>query len=445
MAVTKVVVKYIDGRMIKGRTLDFHPDTDAFHVDVIWTNEEKGRLGMREIVLSKLKAVFFVRSFAGMKAYLGYGEEEPKEREEFLPGDETRGKKITIEFSDSEKLNALSLGFGYDRKGFFVNPVDPESNNERIFVIWSTVRHIEEIIPPGRRGEGIGLAAIKVVVRYIDGRMLKGTTLDFSPDRDFFHLDVLQTDKEDKEEDLGIKNIAIKDLKAIFFVESLAGKSVYKERDGFLSGDERRERRIIIEFHDGEKMHVTSLGFSRGKRGFFVNPVDPESNNIRIFVVASAAKKIEEMPIERTSDEWLAVNKVVVKYLDGRMYKGSTIGLDPDNRDFFHLDVVQTDKEGVSPGLRRVDIKDLKAIFFVKDFAGRPDYEERNEFLPGDERRGKKVTIEFSDGEKLNALSLSLGFKWVKKGFFVNPVDPESNNERIFVISDTVKEIEKVP
>lgn len=139
MAVTKVVAKYIDGRMIKGRTLDFHPDTDVFHVDTIWTNEEKGRLGMREVVLSKLKAIFFVRKFVGK---LGYGEEEYKEREEFLPGDETRGKKVTIEFNDGEKLNALSLGFKRVKKGFFVNPVDPESNNERIFVISDTVKNV---------------------------------------------------------------------------------------------------------------------------------------------------------------------------------------------------------------------------------------------------------------------------------------------------------------
>jgi len=441
MAVAKVVVKYIDGRMIKGRTLDFHPDTDAFHVDVIWTNEEKERLGMREVALSKLKAVFFVKSFAGMKAYLGYGEEEHKEREEFLPGDEARGRKVTIEFFDSEKLNALSLGFGHEKKGFFVNPVDPESNNERIFVVWSTVKHIEEIIPPGRREEAVGLATVRVIVKYIDGKMLKGTTLNFRPDRDFFHLDVLKTDEEEEREE-GLRKIEIKDLKAIFFVESLAGKAAYKKRKGFLSGDEKRGKRIIVEFHDGEKMFVTSMGFSRERKGFFVNPVDPENNNIRIFVVASAAKKIEEMPIERESEGWLAVNKVVVKYLDGRIAKGSTLDLDPDNRNFFHLDIVETNEEGKNPGLRTIDIRDLKAIFFVKDFAGRPDYEERNEFLPGDEKGGTKVTIEFSDGEKLNALSL--GFKRVKKGFFVNPVDPESNNERIFIISDTVKEMEKV-
>lgn len=42
-------------------------------------------------------------------------------------------------------MNALSMGFSRERKGFFVNPVDPESNNIRIFVISSTVKAIESI------------------------------------------------------------------------------------------------------------------------------------------------------------------------------------------------------------------------------------------------------------------------------------------------------------
>lgn len=136
------------------------------------------------------------------------------------------------------------------------------------------------------------------------------------------------------------------------------------------------------------------------------------------------------------------VNKVVVKYLDGRMVKGNTFDFVP-TRDTFHLDVIETDEDEEKLGMREIEISQLKAIFFVKDFAGRPDYEERKEFLPGDERRGKKVRIVFSDGEEMNALSM--GFSRERKGFFVNPVDPESNNIRIFVISSTVKAIESIP
>lgn len=136
------------------------------------------------------------------------------------------------------------------------------------------------------------------------------------------------------------------------------------------------------------------------------------------------------------------VNKVVVKYLDGRIIKGNTFDFAP-TRDTFHVDVIETNEDERRLGIREVDISQLKAVFFVKDFAGRPDYEERDGFLPGDERRGKKIRITFDDGEKINALSM--GFSRGRKGFFVNPVDPESNNIRIFVISSTAKSIEVVP
>jgi hypothetical protein len=135
--VNKVVVKYLDGRMVKGSTLDFSPTKDTFHVNVVETNEKEGRLGMREVELSQLKAIFFVKDFAGRPDY--------KERTEFLPGDEKRGKKIRIVFADGEKLSALSMGYARERKGFFVNPVDPESNNIRIFIISSTVKSIESV------------------------------------------------------------------------------------------------------------------------------------------------------------------------------------------------------------------------------------------------------------------------------------------------------------
>ena len=134
----KVIVKYLDGKMLKGIASNFSPANDIFHLNVTQTNEEEEKLGMRKIDISEgLKAIFFVKDFAGRPGY--------KEREDFLPQDENRGKKITIEFDDGERLNALSMGYSRKRKGFFVNPVDPDSNNERIYIISDTVKDIEAI------------------------------------------------------------------------------------------------------------------------------------------------------------------------------------------------------------------------------------------------------------------------------------------------------------
>ena len=87
------------------------------------------------------------------------------------------------------------------------------------------------------------------------------------------------------------------------------------------------------------------------------------------------------------------MNKVIVKYLDGRMLKGVTSNFSPAN-DIFHLNVAETNEEEEKLGMRQIDTcEGLKAIFFVKDFAGRPGYKEREEFLPQDETRGKKITL----------------------------------------------------
>lgn len=284
MAVNKVVVKYLDGGIAKGNTLDFHPTRDTFHLNVIETDAEVAGLGMWTVDISQLKAIFFVKDFAGRS--------EHEERKKITLDDDKIGlRKVAIEFQDGEILNALSVGFGRSRKGFFVNPVDPESNNIRIFVIWATAKHVEEL-DPRKRGDGI--AFNKAVVKYLDGKILKGSILDFDQNADFFHLDAIETNEEGGT--IGIREVDTPRLKAIFFVNDFAGKPGYKERNEFMPGDEKRGKKISIEFQDGEKLNALSMGFGRERRAFFVNPVDPESNNARILVISANVKDIEVVP-----------------------------------------------------------------------------------------------------------------------------------------------------
>ena len=58
----KVVVRFRDGRMVKGYTHDFNPDREIFHVTEA---QDKGRV--IEVSTSFLKAVFFVKTFEGNK------------------------------------------------------------------------------------------------------------------------------------------------------------------------------------------------------------------------------------------------------------------------------------------------------------------------------------------------------------------------------------------
>jgi hypothetical protein len=48
-----------------------------------------------------------------------------------------------------------------------------------------------------------------------------------------------------------------------------------------------------ITFFDAEKLTGTTQGYTHEREGFFVVPLERDSNNLRIFVVSSAVKKIE--------------------------------------------------------------------------------------------------------------------------------------------------------
>ncbi len=130
----------------------------------------------------------------------------------------------------------------------------------------------------------------KVVAHFVDGRLLKGYTHDFTPARDMFHL------TSQLEEDFGTTyDVNISDLKAVFFVKTLKGNLGYKEKKRYEDVDAARLRgmRIRVEFNDGEIIRGISLGYSKTKKGFFVVPVDPQSNNDRIYVIAAAVRDVK--------------------------------------------------------------------------------------------------------------------------------------------------------
>jgi hypothetical protein len=129
----------------------------------------------------------------------------------------------------------------------------------------------------------------KVVVHYSDGKLLKGYTHDFLPDKESFHLNTAL------EPGTGtIHEVEISDLKAVFFVKTIEGNSAYAEKRTFEEVDARALHgiKIKVEFKDGEIMRGISLGYNKTKRGFFIVPVDPRSNNERIYVVAGATTKV---------------------------------------------------------------------------------------------------------------------------------------------------------
>jgi hypothetical protein len=130
---------------------------------------------------------------------------------------------------------------------------------------------------------------IKVVVRYNDGRVLKGSTHDFYPNKDRFHL-FLPTGSGEQ-----CVEISLKDLKAVFLVRDFAGDPEYAERKKYSNGEKHFGRKLEVTFLDGELLVGTTLGYDRNRPGFFILPADPKSNNVRIFVVVSAVKQVRQL------------------------------------------------------------------------------------------------------------------------------------------------------
>lgn len=126
METNKVVARFKDGSLMKGKTNDFFPNKTSFHLQTLTGETEK-------IDVEQLKAFFLVKDFEGNKNY----------NEEFNDEVAGAGRKIRVTFSDGESITGYTLGYSPDRRGFYMTPADLNSNNVRIFVVKSASEKIE--------------------------------------------------------------------------------------------------------------------------------------------------------------------------------------------------------------------------------------------------------------------------------------------------------------
>jgi hypothetical protein len=127
---------------------------------------------------------------------------------------------------------------------------------------------------------------IKVVARYSNGKIIKGFTQDFFPNKDSFHL--FQANNGSCE----AIEVFVRDLKAIFIVRDFKGSRLSEERKFYTKGEKPSGRKVEVAFVDGEVLVGSTLGYDPKRQGFFIFPADPKSNNERIFAVSSAVKQV---------------------------------------------------------------------------------------------------------------------------------------------------------
>jgi hypothetical protein len=127
----------------------------------------------------------------------------------------------------------------------------------------------------------------RIVARFQDGRLLKGLTNDFLPAKDRFHI-------SPEERGAGAKpsEVRVAELKAVFFVKSLEGDAQHHKTNEPAQGQAVPGKRIRVVFTDGEVIVGTTQGYDRTRPGFFVVPIDQQSNNERCFVVTAATREV---------------------------------------------------------------------------------------------------------------------------------------------------------
>ena len=132
--------------------------------------------------------------------------------------------------------------------------------------------------------------------------------------------------------------------------------------------------------------------------------------------------------------------RVILRFVDGKMLKGFIRDL-KIAEEYLYI-------EDESNHQHKVRLKELKAIFFVRKFEGERQHQERKSFtgtLPG----SKRVFVKFKDGESImgnmeGEIPWERGFfleSMKEKTFTIIPVDEDSNNTKILVVTTSVKDV----
>ena len=87
--------------------------------------------------------------------------------------------------------------------------------------------------------------------------------------------------------------------------------------------------------------------------------------------------------------------KIVVNMRGGAVHKGVTHDFSPKN-EVFH--VLPAEGGGVPV---RVQMQDMKAMFWVRDYLGNREFVARREFNPDRAAEGRRAIVTFADGETM--------------------------------------------
>ena len=125
----------------------------------------------------------------------------------------------------------------------------------------------------------------KIVVRYKTGKILKGYTQNFFPNKPMFHINPLDATGSGH-----LVEVMVEELKAIFYVRDFTGNAKHVDKKQLAPGERPQGRLMEVACLDGEVIVGTTTGYDPKRPGFFLFPIDPSANNVRVYVVASAVR-----------------------------------------------------------------------------------------------------------------------------------------------------------
>ncbi len=122
----------------------------------------------------------------------------------------------------------------------------------------------------------------KIVIHTKQGGVVKGSTRDFRPNREKFHVTL---------ENGEVAAVSLQNLKAVFFVKDLTGDRGRKDRyqDAVPGGG----REVQVTFQDGEVIVGFTTAYSAERQGWFLVPANDSGNNLRIFIVNAAVADVK--------------------------------------------------------------------------------------------------------------------------------------------------------
>ena len=127
---------------------------------------------------------------------------------------------------------------------------------------------------------------VKVIARYRNGLIVKGSTPDFVQGREFFHVSLWEDPTQ-------VVTVHTPDLKALFFVRDYEGDYTHIERNTFDDPVEASAHPIRVVFSDDEELIGTTRSYHPERQGFFLVPADEDSNIERCYVIKASTKLVE--------------------------------------------------------------------------------------------------------------------------------------------------------